>query len=214
MKGRHWRAVAAVLGVALLASAAHSEPRRFVLDPAASSLTVHVSRAGLFGFLGHDHVVEGAVAEGLVIADPEDLSSSSIAVVFRSADLRVTDPDGPEADVPEVQAKMEGEDVLDVASWPRISFSSTSVGGARIEDDAWRLRVEGELELHGRKRRLVVPVAVRLVEHGLAAVGELELKQSDWGIRPVSIAGVVKVKDELRVSFEIQARPEAPSPEG
>jgi hypothetical protein len=44
------------------------------------------------------------------------------------------------------------------------------------------------------------------VEHGLAAAGVVELKQSDWGIRPVSIAGVVKVKDEIQVRFELQAR--------
>lgn len=206
--GSQLGAVALALCVALLPAAAHSQPRRFVLEPETSSVTVHVSRAGLFGFLGHDHVVEGALAEGFVVADPDDLASSSIVAIFQSADLRVSDPDGPEADIPEVQAKMEGEDVLDVASWPRIVFSSTSVSGEKIEEDAWRLRVEGELELRGVKRGLVVPVAVRLGEHGLAAAGELELKQSDWGMRPVSVAGVVKVKDELRIRFEIQARPE------
>jgi len=204
--GRAAQAAGAALGVVLLATAAPAAPRRFSLDPEASTVTVHVSRAGLFGFLGHDHVVEAHWAEGFVVADPEDLAASRVELVLESAALRVTDPEGPQADVPEVQAKLEGPDVLDVASWPRISFASTSVRGERIEDDAWRLEVRGELELHGVTRPVTARVAVRMVEHGLAAVGELELKQSDWGIRPVSIAGVVKVKDELRIGFEIQAR--------
>jgi len=204
--GRAAHAAGAALGVVLLATAAPAAPRRFSLDPEASTVTVHVSRAGLFGFLGHDHVVEAHWAEGFVVADPEDLAASRVELVLESAALRVTDPEGPQADVPEVQAKLEGPDVLDVASWPRISFASTSVRGERIEDDAWRLEVRGELELHGVTRPVTARVAVRMVEHGLAAVGELELKQSDWGIRPVSIAGVVKVKDELRIGFEIQAR--------
>jgi polyisoprenoid-binding protein YceI len=194
--------------VTLLATPALAESRRFAIDPGSSSVTVHVGRAGLFGFLGHDHVVEAKPASGQARVDPEDLTASSIEVVFESADLRVTDPEGPKSDIPEVQARMEGAEVLDVTTFPRIAFTSTSVRGERIESDAWRLQVEGELELHGVTRSLTLPVAVRLVEHGLAAVGEIELKQSDWGIRPVSIAGVVKVKDELRIRFEIQARPD------
>jgi polyisoprenoid-binding protein YceI len=197
-------ALAALVQVAEL----RAEPRRFALDPGSSTLTIHVGRAGLFGFLGHDHVVEARLSEGLVVADPDDLAGSSVQVVFEAADLVVTDPEGPEQDIPEVQAKMQGPDVLDVTAYTRIAFTSTRVSGERIEADAWRLEVVGELELHGVTRRIALPVAVRLVEHGLAVAGELELKQSDWGSRPVSIAGVVKVKDELRIRFEIQGRPE------
>jgi polyisoprenoid-binding protein YceI len=198
------------LAALTLAGEARAEPRRFVLDPESSTVTVHVGRAGVFGFLGHDHVVEASLAGGQVVADPDDLAASSVEVVFQAGALVVTDPEGPAEDIPEVQATMESARVLDVATHPRIGFRSTSVSGERIEADAWRLQVEGELELHGVTRRLTVPVAVRLVEHGLAAAGELVLKQSQWGLRPVSIAGVVKVKDELRIRFAVQGRPEAP----
>ena len=50
---------------------------------------------------------------------------------------------------------------------------------------------------------------MRLAEHALTAAGELELKQSRWGIRPVSVAGVVKVKNELRVEWTVVALPVA-----
>jgi hypothetical protein len=35
--------------------------------------------------------------------------------------------------------------------------------------------------------------------------GEFRVKQSEFGITPVSIAGVVKVKDEIEIRFEIFA---------
>lgn len=205
------RATLAVLAtLAALPRGAAAEPRRLEIQPETSSIEIHVGRAGLFGFLGHDHVVEARPSGGFVVADPDDLSASRVEVTVAAADLRVTDPEGPQEDVPEVQATMESERVLDVAGHPRIAFRSTSVTGEQIEPDAWRLRVEGELELRGVTRPITVPVSVRLVEQGLAAAAEVELKQSDWGIRPVSIAGVVKVKDELRIRLEIQARPETP----
>jgi polyisoprenoid-binding protein YceI len=194
------------LAATLAAQDASGEPRAFAIEPETSSIVVEVRRGGVFGFLGHDHVVEARVAEGEIIADPEDLESSSVSIVVNAADLQVTDPDGPQEDVPEVQSKMQGPDVLDVESFPRIRFTSTSVAGEKTEADAWRLEIRGELELHGVTRSITLPVALRLVEHGLAAAGVVELKQSDWGIRPVSIAGVVKVKDEIQVRFELQAR--------
>lgn len=203
-------AAALATAVSLVAPMASAEPRRLVLDTGTSSFTVHVGRAGLFGFLGHDHVVEVRPSGGHVIVDPEDLSASRVEITLAAGDLRVTDPDGPQEDVPEVQATMEGEKVLHVAEHPWIAFRSTAVRGEPIGPDAWRLEVEGELELRGVTRSLTVPVSVRFVEHGLAAAGEVVLKQSGWGIEPVSVAGVVNVKDELRIRFEIQARPETP----
>ena len=66
--------------------------------------------------------------------------------------------------------------------------------------DRWS--VQGELELHGRTR----PVKVDVVRDQGHYKGSTPLKQSDFGITPISIAGgTVKVKDELRIEFDIVA---------
>jgi polyisoprenoid-binding protein YceI len=67
--------------------------------------------------------------------------------------------------------------------------------------------LDGNLSFHGVTR--TQPVTARIVELGemLRASGEFTLRQSDYGIKPISVAGgAMKVKDELRFSFEMIAR--------
>ena len=40
----------------------------------------------------------------------------------------------------------------------------------------------------------------------LTATGRFSIKQTDFGITPISIGGVVKVKDELNITFTIATR--------
>jgi hypothetical protein len=52
-----------------------------------------------------------------------------------------------------------------------------------------------------------IPVRVALLGDMLRASGDFTLSQSDFGIKPVSVAGgALKLKDELKFSFEIVAR--------
>ena len=60
--------------------------------------------------------------------------------------------------------------------------------------------MRGNLTLHGQTRPVMVDVALRDGRHE----GSARLKQRDFGITPVSIAGgTVKVKDEVKVEFGI-----------
>jgi hypothetical protein len=51
-----------------------------------------------------------------------------------------------------------------------------------------------------------VPVHAVLDGGALTATGRFQVKQTDHGITPVSVAGVVNVKDALDISFTIVAR--------
>ena len=64
----------------------------------------------------------------------------------------------------------------------------------------------GNLELRGVKKSIALKVRVETSGPRLTAVGRASLKHSDFGITPVSVAGVVKVKDELAIDFRIVAR--------
>jgi hypothetical protein len=51
---------------------------------------------------------------------------------------------------------------------------------------------------------------VTLAGDTLRAAGEFSVRQSDYEIRPVSAAGgTVKVKDDLKLTFDITARRQA-----
>jgi polyisoprenoid-binding protein YceI len=61
--------------------------------------------------------------------------------------------------------------------------------------------VEGKLTLHGETR----PVSVEVRESEGRYMGTARLKQSDFGIKPVKVAGgTVRVKDEVKIEFAIQ----------
>jgi len=91
---------------------------------------------------------------------------------------------------------MLGQEVLDGDRFPHIRFSSVAIQ----RGDAGRWSLRGELEVHGQTH----PVTVNVVrEHGHYK-GSTSLKQSDFGITPISIAGgTVKVKDEIKINFDI-----------
>jgi polyisoprenoid-binding protein YceI len=79
------------------------------------------------------------------------------------------------------------------------------VTGKALTTASWDLQLQGDLGLHGVTRRLTVPVRVEVIGDTLKAVGSAVLRQNEFGIKPVSVAGVVKVKNELRVDFSIVA---------
>ncbi len=189
----------------LAAPFALAEERSFDVDTGQSVLRVEVGRSGLFSFAGHRHEVLASGFEGRVVAVPEDVRRSSVVLKFPALGLRVSGKGEPAEDVPKVQAKMEGPEVLDLARFAEIVFRSSAVEG-REAAGIWNLRVTGELSLRGSTRSLVLPMRVTLSGERLEAAGQLVLKQTDFGIKPISVAGVVKVKDELGLDYKIVGR--------
>ncbi len=188
------------------ASPAH--PHAFRVDPSASRLTVHVGKTGLFSFAGHEHDVIAAAFKGEVGADPDNLAGSSVHLVFESSGLRLSSPGDAPADVPKIEEAMRGPGVLDVARFPEVRFDSRTVTGRRGGDGAWAVEVTGDLRLRAASRPLVLPLRVEIAGDTLTATGKTTLKQTDFGIEPISVGGVVKVKNELAVEYRIVARAE------
>jgi len=95
---------------------------------------------------------------------------------------------------------MLGPDVLDSTRFQEITFESTHVE----PDREGTIKVDGRLSLHGMTK----PVSILVhVENG-RYTGKFVLKQRDFGITPVSIAGgTVKVKNELEIKFSILTSP-------
>jgi polyisoprenoid-binding protein YceI len=67
--------------------------------------------------------------------------------------------------------------------------------------------LNGELSLRGVTRYQPILARVTLKDDTLRAAGEFSVRQSDYQINPVTAAGgTIKLKDELRLSFDIAAR--------
>ena len=173
--------------------AASAQPR--AIDTAKSVMTVRVYKAGLFSALGHNHEISAPISGGTV-----DVTARQVELRAQSRALKVVDPGVSEKDRGEIQSTMLGADVLDAASHPEIVFRST--GAEPSGPGVWK--VHGNLTLHGQTRTVDVDVRV----DGEHYVGTSSFRQTQFGIRPVKVAGgTIRVKDEVRIEFNIQLAP-------
>jgi polyisoprenoid-binding protein YceI len=191
-----------ILVCALTARTSTAEVRRFVLDPARSALTVRTGRGGLFSFAGHEHVIVASEVSGEIRADAASLASSSVSLTIDTASLKVQAEGEPAEDVPKVQSRMAGPELLDVARFPEIAFRSGGVSGKEGANGSFDLVVSGDLSLHGVTRPSSFQVHVEVSGTTLTATGRSTLRQSAFGLVPVSVAGVVKVKDDVVVDYK------------
>jgi polyisoprenoid-binding protein YceI len=112
--------------------------------------------------------------------------------------MRVLDPEISADKRAEIQHTMQSAAVLDVEKFPEISYQSTTV--ASRGENHWEVR--GDLTLHGKKEPVVVDVTLKDGHYR----GSASLKQTTFGITPIRIAGgTVKVKDEVKIEFDIVA---------
>jgi polyisoprenoid-binding protein YceI len=201
------------------AAATSAQPQVFVVDPEASQVRIHLGRAGLLKFLGHEHQIDAPLARGRIEIDTEDPTRSRVDLYWDAPLLAVVPGTEPEKDIPEVEERMRGPEVLDVEHHSGIRFWSFEILVEKAEPQAgaWRLRIRGGLELKGARHTVEIPLEVRRVGRTLVATGEVELRLRHLGVEPPSVAGVVNVSDKFRLVFEVHARaqdapPEASSP--
>lgn len=194
---------AGLLAPGLLSSAAASSATYVVVE-AKSSFRIHVGKSGLFSFAGHKHEVEAPVS-GTVTADPANLTASRVDLNFATARLTVREEGEPKGDAAKVQEKMHSADVLDAVRFPEIRFTSTRVTGKTVAGGGYELRIVGDLNLRGVVVDISLPVSVKLTGSLLTATGTIKLRHDQFGMKPVSVAGVVKVAQEIPIDFEIVA---------
>ena len=209
MQNEHRRPLALLVLCLAFAAAAplRTATRSFRIDPARSHATIVVGKAGALSFAaGHIHEVAVPAVNGTVTVDSDDMARSTVRLEIDARSLKVTGKGEPAKDVPEVQRVMLSDKVLDVARYPKILFQSTSVKVERRTGATFDLIVAGTLTLHNVARPISVPIHAGLEADALTASGRFEVKQTDHGIKPVSVGGVVNVKDALDITFAIVAR--------
>src|SRR5262245_13501077 len=167
------RALVLLLAFAAAAGSLEARKATYAVDPGASRVRVRLARSGLMKFLGHDHEIEAPLEEGRIDGIEDDPARSTVMLRFESAKLAIVPGTEPADDVAKVEERMRGPDVLDVARYPEIAFSSTSVRSQA--KDSSRLVVAGTLTLRGRSVPVEIPLEVVREASGLPARGQLSL---------------------------------------
>jgi polyisoprenoid-binding protein YceI len=175
--------------------------------PDKSEFIAKVDNSGVFKLLGDNHAIRVTDYRAEVMFDEQNDASSSVKLVIPAASLKVLDPKLPDAKRVKVQERMEGPEVLDVARFPEITFQSREV--KRVADG--RYRVEGDLEIRGTLRPMILDVSMIREASVYHARGEIRISQVEFWIQPIAVlGGMLKVKDEMKVVFDLALAPVRP----
>jgi polyisoprenoid-binding protein YceI len=165
------------------------------LDTQRSTITIHVAKSGLLSAAAHNHTVDAPVSSGTIRESPDP----HIEFTVETAKMTVRpDPKIDAKDQATIQTHME-ELTLETKKYPEIAFRSSRI--ERIANGQWK--VDGALSLHG----VTKPVSLTVDQTGDSWTTHTVLKQTDFGITPISIGGgIIKVKNEVEIDFKIFAR--------
>jgi polyisoprenoid-binding protein YceI len=180
---------------------ASNQHTSYEIDRNASRFVVRAAATGLFSALGHSPTIAIRDFTGEVRLAPDP----SLRVRVRADSLEITD-DIPGKDRSEMERTMK-QDILQTSKYAEILYESSGATLTSIGEDRWQANLQGNLTLRGITRGQSIAMQVTRMGDMLRAGGDFTLLQSDFGIKPVSVAGgTLKLKDELKFTFDIVAR--------
>ncbi len=178
---------------------------RYEINQTLSRFKLKVYATGMLSAFGHSPTIVIRDFSGQATVPDDQNGTAAMEIVIKAASLSVAE-DVKESDRREIERAML-KDVLEVDTYPEIRFSSTEVSGAAPGVASFRARIKGTLALHGTTHPEEIEALVNIMGDRLTASGQFVVRQSDYGIKPVSIAGgTLRLKDEIDLSFDIVAR--------
>ena len=180
------------------------KPVCYSIDAGRSRFTVQAFAGGLLSAFGHNPTLAIRKFTGEVGFMPDTLEEASLSFKIKADSLEV-DYDTSEKDRREIE-RLTREEVLEPDKYPEIVFESETISAEKIFEGHYRVKIKGILKMHGVARDVSIWVQVSLSEDRLRAQGSSSLRQSDYGIKLIyALGGTIKVKDELKFSFDILA---------
>jgi polyisoprenoid-binding protein YceI len=178
---------------------------RYVIDGRSSRFSVRATATGMLAAMGHDPSINIRDFSGEVEFDPEKLQAACFRLAIKTSSFGVQD-DISDKDRREIERLMNQE-VLETAKFPEILYDAPSISVTKMTEMLFSATLNGELSMHGVTRKQSITSRVAMLGSMLRASGEFTLDQTDYNIKLVSVAGgALKLKDELKFSFEIVAR--------
>ena len=177
---------------------------RYRIDASRSRFTVQGFAEGMLSMFGQNPLIAICGFGGDVRCVPDTLEPASLLMLVQADSLAVVNKVS-DKDKREMERGMR-EDVLEIARYPEIVFMSTKVSASRTAEGRYQARISGNLSLHGVTREHTINAQALANESSLRAQGEFSLRQTDYNIKLVSaVGGTLKMKDELKLSFDIIA---------
>ena len=192
-------------------AALSADGKVYKLDASQSVVSIYVFRAGTAAVLGHNHVLNAPQFSGYAYLPHGAVADARFDMEFRLDQLTMDDPE-VRADLGEAfsstvtpgaqqrtRIHMLGADNLQAELYPFVRIHSLQIRGERP-----KLAGKVEIELHGQRREMWLPLNVASADGRLFVTGSFVLRQSDFGVRPYSVlGGFLAVQDELVIEFTL-----------
>jgi len=184
-----------------------SEHYRF--DPSQGRFTAQAFAAGLLSAFAHSPTFAVRDFRGELRFEAGQVDGLGLDLTARADSLDLLDKVSA-SDRREIDERMR-RDVLQLAVFPEILYQAADVPAESTGRDEFRLRIDGRLTLHGVTQPRPIDAVLKVFKDGILLRGECHLRPSDYRIRPVTaLGGTIKLKDEMRIVFELIALPEEP----
>jgi polyisoprenoid-binding protein YceI len=180
---------------------------RYTLDAGRSRVTVQAFATGMLALMAHSPTFVARDLRGQVGLDDGAPGRMTLDLVVRAQSLDLLDRISA-ADRRDIEERMNRE-VLASASSPEIRYRAEEVESRSTGPGRYQLRIFGQLTLRGLSRPFPIEAEMRIYQDGLQILGGCPLRMSEFQIAPVTaLGGAIKLKDELRATFELIGVPE------
>ncbi|WP_420427438.1 YceI family protein [Algiphilus sp.] len=181
------------------------------VDAAASDLRIYVFRGGRAPTMGKNHVITAPGLQGFVALHSELPTDAHFALGLH-LDRLALDPPAlraqtggsfakplTEEQIEGTRENMLGPSVLDAEQYPELVLRAVEISGD------WPVLVARvEVQLHGRSH---IYDSLMQVERGtgrLQATGSLVIRQTDFGIEPMTVlGGLLGIQDAIGIEYRI-----------
>lgn len=190
-------------------------PVSYTLDPQKSWLYVVVynDTSSLASRLGHDHGIRATELVGKISWDAGNAAACSVDISFPVASLRPDppgmreraglSPDGAVSagNLETIRENFLGKNQLDGATYPTISYKSTSCEGTA---GTGKVKVNGNLTLRGVTKPVSVTLDVKADATSFVAGGAFTTTATNFGFKPfAALGGTLKNKDEMKFVIDV-----------
>jgi polyisoprenoid-binding protein YceI len=193
--------VLALAAMSLLAIPATASASTWEIDPAHSTIEFSVKHMMVSTVKGQFEKVKGAIE-----LDDKDVAKSSVEVTIDLASVNTHEP--------KRDGHLKSPDFFDVAKFPTATFKST-----KIQKAGKKLKVTGDLTLHGVTKPVVLDVEgpspasktpFGTTVRGVHATGKIDRKDFEIGWNKVLDNGGVLVGNEVTLEFNAELTEKAP----
>jgi polyisoprenoid-binding protein YceI len=170
---------------------------------------VQAFAAGMLSILGHSPTFAVRDFKGEARFEDGRIETFALELTIRAGSLELLDKVARK-DREEIETRMD-RDVLATSAYPEIEYTAQEVAATPSGRGQFHVRMDGRLSLYGQSHPHAVDADLKIFGNGIQLVGDSLLRMSEYGIpRVTALAGAIKLKDEVKVTFDLFGQPENP----